>query len=107
MDDIKTTKSVIERYHQKVSSTLLSLNPTSIVPLISDMLDEACIYVERTIQLIWLMHECGLFEGKTMPDNETVKYRLMQLSHRLRMSSVLVLQLCQDEKLQVFLASLN
>jgi hypothetical protein len=60
-DPQKKKKSVLEAYHHKLSQTLVRMQTHINIPPMSEMLDEVCLYVQRTVQLLWLLYKVALF----------------------------------------------
>lgn len=55
---------------------------------------------------MWVLYECQLFSSeRTVTDH--LKFQMIQLCHRLRLATILILQLAHDDKLKEFIDGLN
>jgi hypothetical protein len=67
---LKKTKSIIEKHHQLYSSALIRLQQNINIPPLQELLDEVCLYLQRTLQFLWLLYSVDyLCESKQLTDN--------------------------------------
>ena len=74
-----------------------------------DVLDELLCYIERTIQLFWLSYKVGMFTAAKQRDSvifrlfhqgkEHYQMTMIKLKHRLKVSSLILMQLGNEEDL--------
>lgn len=99
---IKISRSCIESQHLK-QSLAAAQKQQSTVPL-QEVLDEVCVYLQRSLQFLWILCEVRVLE---QPVTDTCKAKLLQLQYRLRLSCLVVLQLAQESRVNEHLESMN